>query len=146
MNLQCHCQEKTQMGLHHLSRTVHKNTFAWFSVNLVVDNLLNKEEQHYNNSWQMLFPLTLKFLKPLQKHMQNAISFSADVWFQAETFWYHDLSVHRGYFYIIQMHTNHKWQENIQQSYLTFHLQNKLLQSGTCTKFLKRKFGIWDWG
>lgn len=62
---------------------VHKNTFAWFSVNLVIDKLLNKEEQHYNNSWQMLFPPTFRFLKPLQKHMQKVICLSVDVWFQA---------------------------------------------------------------
>lgn len=143
MNLQCHCQEETQMGLHHLSRIVDKNTFAWFSVNLVIDSLLNKEEQHYNNSWQMLFPLTFKFLKLLQKHMEKVICLSVNVWFQAGMFWYHSLSVHMGYFNIIQVHTNHKWQENIQQNYLIFHLQNKLLQSGTCTKFLESKFRTW---
>lgn len=94
----------------------------------------------------MLFLLTFKFLKPLQKHMQKPICLSVDVWFQAEMFWYHGLSVYMGYFYIIQMHMNHKWQENIQQNYLSFHLQNKLLQSGTCTRFLKSKFRIWAQG
>lgn len=94
----------------------------------------------------MLFPLTFKFLKPLQKHMQKGICLSVDVWFQAEMFWYHGLSAHMGYFYIIQKHKNHKWQENIQQNYLTFHLQHKVLQSGTCTKFLESKFRIWAQG
>lgn len=77
---------KKQMGLCHLTRSIYKNIFAWTSDNLLFDSLLNKEEQHYNNSWQMLFPLTLKFLKPFQKHMQKLICLSVDFRFQAVMF------------------------------------------------------------
>lgn len=99
------------MGLHHLTRPVYKDTFAWFSDNLLLDSLLHEEEQHYSNSWQMLFPLTFKFLKPFQKHTQKLICLS--VTFDSKQ-WCFDttgLSVYMGHFYIIQMHTNHKWQK-----------------------------------
>lgn len=81
VTLQCHCQETN--GPPVLDKAyIQKYIFAWSSDNSLFDSLLNEEEQHYNNSWQMLFPLTFKFLKPFQKHMQKLICLSVDFRFQ----------------------------------------------------------------
>lgn len=136
---------KTQTGLPHLTRPVHKNTFARFSDNLLVDSLLNKEEQHDNNSWQMLFLLPFRVFQPSQKHMQKLICLLLPSDSKQRCSDTTGQSGPTGYFYITQTHMNHKWQKSIQKNYWYLYLQNTLLPSDTCIKFLEFKCRIWAW-